>query len=65
MTALTVKWFPDKKGLAGGLTAAGFGSGAIILAPIATRMIESVGVNTTFKILGIVLLVVIFAVLPL
>lgn len=58
-TALTVKWFPDKKGLAGGLTAAGFGSGAIILAPIATRMIESVGVNTTFKILGIVLLVVI------
>lgn len=58
-TALTVKWFPDKKGLAGGLTAAGFGSGAIILAPIATRMIESVGVNTTFKILGIALLVVI------
>lgn len=58
-TALTLKWFPDKKGLAGGLTAAGFGSGAIILAPIATRMIESVGVNTTFKILGIVLLVVI------
>lgn len=58
-TALTVKWFPDKKGLAGGLTAAGFGSGAIILAPIATWMIESVGVNTTFKILGIVLLVVI------
>lgn len=58
-TALTVKWFPDKKGLAGGLTAAGFGSGAILLAPIATSMIESVGVNNTFKILGGILLVVI------
>lgn len=60
-TALTVKWFPDKKGLAGGLTAAGFGSGAIILAPIATRMIDSIGVNDTFKILGGILFVVICA----
>lgn len=60
-TALTVKWFPDKKGLAGGLTAAGFGSGAILLAPIATNMIERVGVNDTFKILGGILLVVICA----
>lgn len=60
-TALTVKWFPDKKGLAGGLTAAGFGSGSILLAPIATNMIERMGVNDTFKILGGVLLVVICA----
>lgn len=58
-TSLTVKWFPDKKGLAGGLTAAGFGSGAIILAPIATNMINSIGIQTTFKILGGILLVVI------
>ncbi|GEN51543.1 L-lactate MFS transporter [Alkalibacterium pelagium] len=60
-TALTVKWFPDKKGLAGGLTAAGFGSGAILLAPIATAMIDSVGVSQTFRLLGIILLVVICA----
>lgn len=60
-TALTVKWFPDKKGLAGGLTAAGFGSGAIILAPIATSMIGSMGINMTFRVLGAVLLVVICA----
>lgn len=58
-TALTVKWFPDKKGLAGGLTAAGFGGGAIILAPIATSMIASMGISSTFRTLGIVLLVVI------
>lgn len=56
-TALTVKWFPDKKGLAGGLTAAGFGGGAIILAPIATAMIESMGISSTFRTLGVVLLV--------
>ncbi|MHC5247048.1 L-lactate MFS transporter [Enterococcus sp. LJL120] len=60
-TSLTVKWFPDKKGLAGGLTAAGFGSGAIILAPIATSMINSVGIYNTFRILGVVLLVVVCA----
>lgn len=54
-TATTVKWFPDKKGLAGGLTAAGFGSGAIVLAPIAVKLINSVGVLHTFKILGIAL----------
>lgn len=58
-TALTVKWFPDKKGLAGGLTAAGFGAGSIILAPIATSMIDSMGVSSTFRVLGIVLLIVI------
>lgn len=60
-TALTVKWFPDKKGLAGGLTAAGFGSGAIILAPIATSMIGNIGINMTFRVLEAVLLVVICA----
>lgn len=59
VTATTLKWFPDKKGLAGGLTAAGFGSGAIILSPIATSMIDSLGIDTTFKILGIVFLIVI------
>ncbi|MGX7352101.1 MFS transporter [Enterococcus canis] len=58
-TSLTVKWFPDKKGLAGGLTAAGFGSGSIILAPLATNMIQSLGVATTFKIVGLVILVIV------
>lgn len=58
-TATTVKWFPDKKGLAGGLTAAGFGSGAIILAPIAVKLIGTVGVLHTFKFLGVALGVII------
>lgn len=55
--ANTVKWFPDKRGLAGGLTAAGFGSGAIVFAPIASSFINQYGVLSTFRILGIVFLI--------
>lgn len=58
-TATTVKWFPDKKGLAGGLTAAGFGSGALVFAPLARTLITNVGVQLTFRYLGIGLLLVI------
>lgn len=29
-----IEWFPDRKGLAGGLTIGGFGSGAMILTPL-------------------------------
>jgi MFS transporter, OFA family, oxalate/formate antiporter len=49
----TIKWFPDKRGLAGGLTAAGFGMGAVIFAPVAVRLIPNLGVLKTFNIFGI------------
>jgi len=39
--ANTVKWFPDKKGLASGLIAAGLGMGAVVFAPIGTYLIQS------------------------
>lgn len=58
-TSVAVKWFPDKKGLAGGLAVAGFGSGPILFSPIIRSIISSVGVYHTFKILGAILLVVI------
>lgn len=58
-TSTTVKWFPDKKGLAGGLTAAGFGSGAVLFAPLAVKLIGQHGVLMTFRYLGIGLLIVI------
>lgn len=60
-TATAVKWFPDKKGLAGGLTAAGFGSGSLILTPIVQPLIQNVGIENTLKIMGGVLLFVIIA----
>ena len=50
--ATLVKWFPDKRGLITGLAVAGFGAGALITAPSATRLIASVGVLQTFAILG-------------
>jgi MFS family permease len=55
----TVKFFPDKKGMVGGLTTATYGLGSVILAPVANAMVNSMGVATTFKILGIVYLIVI------
>jgi OFA family oxalate/formate antiporter-like MFS transporter len=51
--ANTVKFFPDKRGLASGLVAAGFGSGAVLIAPLATALIQNYGVLSTFKILGV------------
>ncbi len=54
--ATLVKWFPDKRGMITGIAVAGFGAGALITAPIASRLIVSVGVLRTFAILGIVYL---------
>ncbi|MDT0648089.1 OFA family MFS transporter [Zunongwangia sp. F260] len=47
-----VKWFPDRRGLATGMAVLGFGSGALITAPVAASLMESVGITTTFYILG-------------
>lgn len=49
-----LKWFPDKRGLCGGLTAAGFGAGAAItIAPI-RAMIQSSGYQHTFLVFAII-----------
>ena len=55
-----LKWFPDKRGLAAGLTAAGFGAGAAItVIPIAS-MIQASGYEYTFFFFGILQGVIIF-----
>src|SRR4029077_8060099 len=49
-----LKWFPDHRGLAAGLTAAGFGAGAAFtVAPIA-NMIAAAGYQTAFIKWGII-----------
>jgi OFA family oxalate/formate antiporter-like MFS transporter len=49
-----LKWFPDHRGLAAGLTAAGFGAGsALTVAPIAD-MIKSAGYQATFIQWGLI-----------
>lgn len=47
-----VKWFPDRRGLATGMAVLGFGAGALITAPVAADLMESVGITATFYILG-------------
>ncbi len=51
--ATLVKWFPDRRGMITGIAVTGFGAGALVTAPIATRLIASVGTMQTFAILGI------------
>ena len=48
-----LKWFPDRRGLAAGLTAAGFGAGsALTVVPIA-NMIQASGYETAFLWFGL------------
>lgn len=50
----SLKWFPDRRGLAAGLTAAGYGSGTILtIIPIA-NMIKSSGYQDAFFTFGLI-----------
>lgn len=55
----SVKFFPDKRGLIGGITTATYGLSSVLIPPIANQMIEGMGISSTLKILGIVFLAVI------
>ena len=57
--ATLVKWFPDRRGMITGIAVAGFGAGALITAPVATRLIADTGAPATFAVLGIVYLIAI------
>ncbi len=50
----TMKWFPDRKGFAGGLVAVGFGMGSVVFGPLAAKLIPAHGVLNTFHIFGVV-----------
>jgi MFS transporter, OFA family, oxalate/formate antiporter len=56
--SVLVKWFPDRRGLMTGIAVGGFGAGALVTAPVATRLIQSVGVLHTFAYLGIAFFVI-------
>jgi OFA family oxalate/formate antiporter-like MFS transporter len=64
--AVAARWFPDKRGLAVGLTLLGFGFSAFLTANIAGYLITASGVMNTFRIFGIsfVILIVLLS-LPL
>jgi OFA family oxalate/formate antiporter-like MFS transporter len=54
--ATVVTWFPERRGLMSGINLAGNGLGALVAAPLATGLIESIGVLPTLTISGAVLL---------
>ncbi|MGO8969131.1 MAG: oxalate/formate MFS antiporter [Myxococcaceae bacterium] len=58
----SLKWFTDRRGLAAGLTAAGFGAGTALTVPPIARIIETHGYQTAFFTFGIAqgLLVLVF-----
>ncbi len=56
--AVLVKWFPERRGLMIGLAVGGFGAGALIVAPVAARMILALGPMLTLRYLGLAYLVV-------
>jgi len=59
--ATLIKWFPDKRGMITGLAVAGFGAGALVTAPVAGKLIPSVGLPATFGILGSAYLIAILS----
>lgn len=48
----STRWFPDRRGLAVGLTVLGFGFSAALVGPLADFLVANFGVFATFQILG-------------
>ena len=59
---IAARWFPDKKGLAVGLTIVGFGLSPLITAPLANSLINTYTVRPTLRILGVVFTVLVLAI---
>lgn len=57
--SVSARWFPDKKGIAVGLTLTGFGLSAFITAPLAAQFISLYGLLKAFIILGIIFFILI------
>jgi OFA family oxalate/formate antiporter-like MFS transporter len=58
--AVSARWFPDRRGLAVGLTVLGFGFSAFVTANIAGYLIKAFGVMSTFRILGVAFILLLF-----
>jgi MFS transporter, OFA family, oxalate/formate antiporter len=57
--ATLAKWFPDRRGLMTGVAVSGYGAGALVMSPIAARLIQTKGIPFTFVSLAIVYLVLV------
>ena len=59
--AVANRWFPDKRGLALGLTIAGLGGSPVVSANVARPLIETNGPLYTFLAMGVAFLVIVVA----
>jgi OFA family oxalate/formate antiporter-like MFS transporter len=57
-----LKWFKDRRGLAAGIMAAGFGGGTALFIPIISRLINGQGYRFTFLVTGLIQGIVILTV---
>lgn len=60
VVSASVKWFPDRRGMASGMVVGALGIGTVIMAPLAQRMIDSpaLGLSGAFKVLGAAFIVI-------
>jgi OFA family oxalate/formate antiporter-like MFS transporter len=58
--ASALKWFPDRRGLAAGVTAGAFGSGAALFIPFIAHVIKTYDYRAAFLWMGIIQGIVIF-----
>ena len=57
----SVKYFPDKRGLIGGITTAAYGLSSVILPPVVTLIVDNSDATFAFKVVGAAFLVIIVA----
>lgn len=55
----SVKFFPDKAGLVGGIATASYGISSVIIPLAANTLIEQLGVSRAFLVMGVVIIVVV------
>ena len=58
IVAVVIKWFPDRRGFANGICIGAIGMSSIIFAPLGNLLIESFDVQTAFRIVGIIWIVI-------
>ena len=58
IVAVVMKWFPDRRGFANGVCIGAIGMSSIIFAPFGNLLIESFDVQSAFRIVGIIWIVI-------
>ena len=58
IVAVVIKWFPDRRGFANGICIGAIGMSSIIFAPLGNFLIEAFDVQSAFRIVGIIWIVV-------